>query len=183
METFRMGDDLPVEKVRLKQPLHVVLIPRTTWEDNVRSRFTKSRWDALRKAQYQRANYQCEICGESGLNQGYAYPVECHEVWEFDDQQHIQKLVRLIALCPGCHQVQHAGREAAVKGSSGLEKVIRRLRKVNGWTAKEAQRHLQKAFDVWQSRSKHKWELDLTALQSSAVVPGVGESGGSPQDA
>jgi hypothetical protein len=28
-------------------------------------------------------------------------------VWRFDDRTHVQALVRMIALCPVCHQVKH----------------------------------------------------------------------------
>lgn len=36
-------------------------------------------------------------------------PVECHEVWDYDDDRKIQRLERRVALCPACHEVKHAG--------------------------------------------------------------------------
>ena len=32
-----------------------------------------------------------------------------HEVWDYDDARRVQRLVRLIALCPACHEVKHLG--------------------------------------------------------------------------
>jgi hypothetical protein len=44
-----------------------------------------------------------EICKETGKTQGYKHNVECHEIWEYNDEDKIQKLIGLISLCPICH--------------------------------------------------------------------------------
>jgi 5-methylcytosine-specific restriction endonuclease McrA len=59
----------------------------------------------LRKRTYRQANYRCQVCG----GRGSKHPVECHEIWHYDDENKIQKLMGLIALCPSCHQVKHIG--------------------------------------------------------------------------
>src|SRR5579862_704679 len=100
--------------MRGRKNLTINLIPSTAWYKNLRSELPKGEWDKLRKAQYKTANYVCEICGASGLEQGFKWPVEAHEVWEFDDKEHIQKLISLIALCPLCHMCQHYGRSSAI---------------------------------------------------------------------
>jgi hypothetical protein len=44
------------------------------------------------------ANNKCEICKETGKTQGYKHNVECHEIWIYNDEDKIQKLIGLISL-------------------------------------------------------------------------------------
>ena len=137
----------------------IELVPNTAWGVNVRSEVSAEEWDIIRKKVYRAAGYKCEICGGVGDK----WPVECHEVWHYDDEHHAQTLVRMIALCPACHAVKHMGRSFAVgKGSQALV----HLAAVNGWSVLEAARYYADAFDVWEERSRHKWRLDLSALQA-----------------
>lgn len=46
-----------------------------------------------------------KVCG----GRGEKWPVECHEMWQYDDKNHVQKLAGLIALCPDYHKVKHIG--------------------------------------------------------------------------
>jgi hypothetical protein len=62
-------------------------------------------WERLRLAAATAAGNRCEICG----GRGRRHPVECHDVWEHDDGRRRQRLVRLIALGPACHEVKHLG--------------------------------------------------------------------------
>jgi hypothetical protein len=141
--------------------LTVELVPATAWGDNLRSRLTPARWDELRKAQYKLANYCCEICGGKGSK----HPVECHEVWEYDDEKLTQKLLRLIALCPRCHRVKHAGRTITTS-PRGEAEVMEWLMRVNRWGTPEAKHHLASAFDLWRTRSQFKWTLDISVLDA-----------------
>jgi len=63
--------------------LTVELVPSSSWFSNVRSNVSKKTWDFLRKSTYKKANHRCEICG----GRGDKWPVECHEVWDYDDQK------------------------------------------------------------------------------------------------
>lgn len=87
--------------------LTIELVPSTSWFSNLRSLLSSEEWDKIRRGCYKNANYKCEIC--SGV--GPKHPVECHETWEYDEKQGIQKLIGLIALCPSCHEVKHVGLE------------------------------------------------------------------------
>ncbi len=91
----------------LKKPprFGVELVPASYWFSNVRSHVTREVWDQLRRQTYEATGHICEICGEVGRK----HPVECHEVWHYDDEWRIQKLERLIALCPSYHAVKHSG--------------------------------------------------------------------------
>ena len=102
--------------------LTIELVPRTSWYSNVRSNVSEAEWDRLRRPVYHRAGSRCEICG----GRGQKHPVECHEVWLYDDAAGIQRLVDLIALCPSCHGVKHLGR-SHVKG--GGDEAIEQLDK------------------------------------------------------
>ncbi len=85
--------------------LTIELVPKTSWCHNVRALTDELGWDRIRRQVYRQAGYRCEICG----GRGPEHPVECHEVWRYDDRTRVQLLVRMIALCPACHQVKHLG--------------------------------------------------------------------------
>ena len=141
--------------------LTVELVPSTSWFTNVRSLLPEGEWDLVRRAVYRRARYRCEVCG----GQGEAHPVECHEVWAYDDERHIQRLEGLVALCPACHRVKHLGL-ASVNGR--YDEALQHLASVNGWTLAEAERYAGAAFAQWEERSRHPWKVDLGALESPA---------------
>lgn len=137
--------------------LEAELVPKTQWNANLRKELPRDQWDSLRKECYRVANYTCEICGGIGPN----HPVECHEIWHYDDQNHIQRLDGLIALCPSCHLVKHLG-YANVSGKR--DDAIDQLIKVNNITMLEALHYIEDVFNLWRERSKHQWELDLSWL-------------------
>jgi hypothetical protein len=133
------------------------LVPESSWCNNLRSELERGAWDVLRKEVYRLANYRCEICG----GRGEKWPVECHEVWEFDEGKGVQRLVRLEGICPACHEVKHIGL-AEVRGR--YEAAMGHLCKVNGCGRAEGERIVEKAFDDWGRRSEMEWKLDLSFL-------------------
>ena len=141
--------------------LSVELIPTTCHYSNVRTTVTKKEWDKIRFMSYEKAEHKCEICGERGKNQGQKHDVECHEIWDYNDETHVQKLVGLISLCPICHLVKHIGRALAMRKK---EVAYNQLAKVNKWTLKEVQQHIVDSFELHKQRSKHEWTLDLSIL-------------------
>lgn len=142
--------------------LEIGLVPSTCWFSNVRSAVTKADWEVLKKATSERAGRKCEICGGVGPK----WPVECHEIWHYDDVKKVQTLKGLIALCPSCHQTKHIGL-AQIRGK-GTEATIH-LAKVNGITLKEATAYIESAFVVWRERSKHQWKLDIDFLKGLGI--------------
>ena len=143
--------------------LSVELVPASCWCENVRSVVTAREWDRLRKAVYARADNKCEICGE----QGRRHPVECHEIWSYDDTTKVQRLERLIALCPSCHEVKHLGL-AEVRGRA--RQAMLHLQRVNGWTEQQTIEYVAAQFDLWAARSKHAWKTELEKLNDHGVV-------------
>ena len=141
--------------------LTIELIPKTCHYSNVRTTVTKQEWNKIRFISYEAANNKCEICGDVGKNQGYKHNVECHEIWDYDDTNHVQKLVGLISLCPVCHQVKHIGRAIAM-GRHQL--VYKQLMKVNKWTPKQVENYILKCFEIQKERSEYQWSLDISLL-------------------
>lgn len=135
--------------------LTIELVPSTSWYDNLRSLLPKDKWDHLRRACYRKAKYRCEICG----GRGPQWPVECHEIWEFDDAQRKQILRGLIALCPQCHAVKHIGL-AGLRGKK--EEAEAHLAKVNGWTISQAREYIAESFRLWERRSRKEWDVDIS---------------------
>jgi len=129
--------------------LTVELVPHTCWFSNVRDHVSREIWDRLRKATYRQAGNVCEICG----GRGSRWPVECHEIWHYDDKKHIQMLVGLTALCPSCHAVKHIG----LSGIRGKGKEVEaHLAQINGWSKQETVAYLKKVWHTWEVRSRYE---------------------------
>lgn len=138
--------------------LEIALVPRTAWYQNLRSLFTTQQWDFIRKTAYHRANYCCEICGGKGLK----HPVEAHEEWHYDDENHVITLDRVTAICPDCHRVKHIGL-AEVRNE--LDIALEHLSKINQQSMEESKAQAKRAFEVWCERSSHQWTMNLKNLR------------------
>ena len=146
-----------------KPKLAVELIPSTCHFSNVRTTVTSAEWDKIRFISYAAADNKCEICKSNGTLQGYKHKVECHEIWDYDDINHVQTLIGLISLCVICHQVKHIGRAIAI----GKQAVcFQQLAKVNNWSQKQIEEHIVASFQLHKERSKHQWTLDISLLRT-----------------
>lgn len=142
--------------------LNIELVPQTCWFSNVRSILTKKQWDIV-KSQVANAAYDmCQICGGIGPK----HPVECHEIWTYDDAKQIQKLTGMIALCPDCHRVKHIGL-AQIRGKG--EQAIKHFMKVNKLSQKQTEKAIQEAFNIWAKRSDMEWTLDISHLKEYGI--------------
>ncbi len=139
--------------------LTIELVPSSAWYSNVRSEVSKDQWDIIRKKAYKQSNYRCEICS----GKGDKWPVECHEIWNYDDTNKTQTLTGLIALCPNCHKSKHVGL-AQLNGEFDI--VIAQLMKVNDMTEPEALDYVEESFKVWRERSSYKWECDISYIDT-----------------
>jgi hypothetical protein len=155
-----IGDDGELLAPRTR--LTVELVPRTCWFSNLRSELSKDEWDRLRQPVFERAGRRCDVCGQRGT----AHPVECHEVWEYDDEEHIQHLAGLVALCPACHEAKHIGHASTV-GRAGQARA--HLTRVNGWSMDMVELYLESVFEQWSRRSQHEWSLDLSWLRRFGI--------------
>lgn len=142
--------------------LTVEIVPKTCWFSNVRSHVDKQTWDVLRRRTYRKAKNRCEVCG----GRGPQWPVECHEIWHYDDENRVQKLTGLTALCPSCHEVKHIGL-ANVNGRGDI--AAAHLAKINRWTSEQTAAYLKNVWEIWAERSAHSWQLDLSFLELYGV--------------
>ena len=137
--------------------LNIEFVPTTCWYKNVRSIVSPEQWDIIRKSVYKRANYVCDICGDRGKE----HPVECHEIWEYDDIKQIQILKGFQALCPSCHEVKHLGRsELTGRGKVAHEWFM----KINNLTEKEAKELILDARIQFYIRSQKSWTRNIDIL-------------------
>lgn len=146
----------------MKHKLTIELVPKTSWYSNVRSNVTKSEWDVIRNKSYEYANHVCEICGDVGTNQGVNHKVECHEIWDYNDETNEQTLEGLISLCPYCHKTKHVGL-AQINGE--LDIVIKQLMKVNDMSYDDVISYISESFNIWSKRSAFDWKLNINYLE------------------
>ncbi|KAF1702949.1 HNH endonuclease signature motif containing protein [Pseudoxanthomonas kaohsiungensis] len=138
--------------------LCVELVPTSAWKSNVRSVVRPGTWDRIKRDVSTAASYRCVTCGRAGSG----HPVECHEIWAYDDDRGVQALAGLAALCPDCHMVKHFGL-AVARGQS--EYALRWLAQVNTWTPAQAFAHVKEAFRIHAERSRRSWRLDVGLLE------------------
>ncbi len=137
--------------------LTIELVPSSSWFDSVKARVTEAQWDYMRNVTYTAGNHHCQICG----GRGPTHPVECHERWLFKDDERLQKLLGMTALCPACHEVKHID-IAEWKGRR--DHAATHLAKVNEWDMVDAIEYINHAVDVRERRSEPDREVDLRSL-------------------
>jgi hypothetical protein len=156
--------------------LTIELVPKTCWFSNVRSRVSPRDWDRIRYQVYEEAGHRCEVC----RGRGSRHVVECHELWEYDERRGIQRLVRMVALCPACHEVKHIGL-AQIKARGDIAEA--HLAAINDWTADQASHYVADAFALWRERSTKDWTLDVAVLTKYGIEAAVATEGDSAADA
>ncbi len=146
--------------------LGIELVPFTMHGCNVRSRISADQWKKVCSVVHKKArnDHRCQICNRSGKSQGFTWPVECHEVWDFNEATGTQKLTGMQSICPMCHKVKHLG--LATRQGYG-EAALVHLAKVNGIDAACAEKLVAHAKTVVKQRSSQEWKLDLTYLNKN----------------
>lgn len=141
--------------------LETELVPEALWGKSLREQYP-TQWGKLKGMARAWAGSKCEICGGTGTK----YPVEIHEVWEYTvtDMNGLQRLLRLIALCPACHAAKHYGRSAIVRFPDGLRKLRQHMMSVNGCSEKELNLSLAEARRIWDERNRLEWSQDLSSF-------------------
>jgi hypothetical protein len=145
-----------------KLRLDIELVPSSSWMNNVRAILTVKQWNLLKSQVYDKAWNMCEVCGGAGSK----HPVECHEIWAYDDRNQSQKLTGMVALCPPCHRAKHFGL-AQMRGKG--ETALKHFMKVNKLKKSEAEGYIKVAFETWAKRSEKEWKLDLSHLKEYGI--------------
>lgn len=141
------------------------LVPKTCWYSNVRDHVKQSQWDKIRNWCYARADFRCEICGDTGINQGRKHRCEAHEIWDYNDEAKVQTLVGLISLCPRCHEVKHYGRATILGNDKRARNHLKRINTAWGW--KDVFKHCEDAVKEYEKRSSHEWILNMDWLNET----------------
>ena len=158
--------------------LKIELVPKTMWRKNVRAVISKQNWDALRwsfGATKIPPPFTKSAARELGLPEpklqkkltchyceAYQDNLELHELWEYNDEQLIQRLVGLVPVCEDCHLSLHFGFANTVNLGDRAKQHISRI---NGWTDKETDKYVNYIFKRWFIRSQNDYSLDLTFLK------------------
>jgi len=139
--------------------LTIEMVPKSSWNSNLRSILKQKQWDVVRRNCYAEANHLCEVCGRDGT-------LHCHEKWEYDDKKKIQKLTGLVALCRDCHMCKHFGFALVMhhKGELSIDRVKNHFMDINGVAEDEFRKIVMDEMRLWAERSKEEWKLDIKYL-------------------
>ena len=131
-------------------------MPEECWRSNLRSVLPPNLWDIVRKDAYKRAGWRCTVCGRQGR-------LEAHEKWSYDEENALQKLDDVVALCRECHEVKHISRTSLF----GREKeAMAHFMKVNGVSQTEYHEALQEMNEEYLRRNKIEgWVTDISWLK------------------
>jgi len=147
--------------------LTIELVPSTVWFESIYQIYKRShqenKWRKIKKEIFEKEGRKCWICGAENTR------LEAHEFWEYDDKNHIQKLVAIHHLCSMCHKIKHIGfwcytengiRQLERAGLS-REDLINHFCRVNNCSRENFEKHERKAFKIWRERSKYEWKQDF----------------------
>lgn len=163
-----------------KMKLQPELVPASAFYSNLRKILTVSEWDKLRKQVYAEHDHVCQICGDTGLNQGRRHKVECHEVWGYqqidaEPWRGYQVLESLQCLCPMCHAVKHIGFQL-IKGKAHYIQALQHMMKVNGKKdLLDVGVKVTEAFHKHAEMSKIQWDLSLEHINHHLKIYGIDE--------
>lgn len=138
-----------------KYKLDFEFVPEECWFYNLRKILKPADWDRVRKDAYARAHGRCSVCGARAR-------LEAHEVWSYDDEQALQQLQDVVALCHACHEVKHISRAQLMgRGADAMEQFMR----VNDCSQMEFHEALAEANREYLRRNRVEgWTTDMTWL-------------------
>lgn len=146
--------------------LVIDFVPKTCWCKKIRYALVPEDFKRLEGLVINRTNRQCEACGVKDPNHEFRMEVQAR--WEYDvsDGKYMQRLVRLMAMCPDCHEVTHFGK-ACLDGRR--DAAIVHLQKAANMSAENAQAHADAAYTKLRELNEHEWELDLSLFTNNGL--------------
>ena len=83
-----------------KFKLIIELVPSTVWFSSIYQIYKRNnqlnKWRKIKKELFEKGGRRCWVCDKEGSR------LEAHEFWEYDDENHLQKLVAIHHLCGMC---------------------------------------------------------------------------------
>jgi len=143
--------------------LEIELVPSSCWWTNIRSNVKESEWNRIRFVTGGLADFKCEICGERGTR----HPVECHEVWVYNERKKTQTLLKFQCICPLCHITKHLGLSLIL---DSYERSVERFTELNNLTSTKAKKLIDQTFKQHKVRSRTKWKLDISLLSNYNII-------------
>ena len=137
----------------LRLTLH--LVPETSYGKNLREKIGRD-WQELRRIRSAHGR-KCVYCG--WVESGGKY-THLHELWDYDDERHIQKLIGFECVCPDCHSIHHWG-FSKFKGLD-MDYLLEHACEINGCSESEFRKHIEDSFETWRERSRHTWTTDTS---------------------
>lgn len=134
--------------------LKIELVPNPLQNKGLSSVLPYREWRKIAYAKKKRAGRRCEICGDDwgGLN--------CHEIWSYNDETHVQKLEGFIVLCDICHQITHIDCISYAGVSWAFVDLSKHFMDVNKCDEKTYKDHKDAAIEECKQRSKYEWTTD-----------------------
>ncbi|NHZ44718.1 hypothetical protein [Massilia aquatica] len=141
------------------------MVPASSWGASLHRLLDDARWQTLRSKTFAACGHRCEVCGAAG-------PLECHELWSYNEPMRIescgvQRLEKLIGLYSACHETQHLG---FAKMSGRLDQALAHLALLNDWTEDQVSRHYRDCAEEFMRRSQSRWMLDLGHIDVDITV-------------
>ena len=141
----------------MQYKLNFELVPDSCWYSNLRSILSKKQWDFIRQDAKERAGGKCMICGRKTDR------LDAHERWSYNQENAVQTLEDVVAVCKSCHALIHIGLTQLRGGEENAEKHFLR---VNKCTYADYRKALGEANELHQKLNQiPEWKLDLTYLK------------------
>jgi hypothetical protein len=136
-------------------PVVPELVPIPLQGQSLKRLLKRSEWDKIRQEVFEKQGHKCGICRSQAK-------LSCHEVWEYDDKECVQRLIRLEGICGLCHFATHIGNAQclAAEGHLELEAVHDHACRVNNCARTKWEKEIAKAFGAWRARNLKAWTID-----------------------
>ena len=142
--------------------LKIEMVPQTLWNVNLRYLLTNKKWQEIRQSEFRRIGthngyYECEIClaRKSSL--------DCHEIWDYHDNNTIQTFKGLVLLCKKCHLIKHIGFATKLcnEGKMSMKSLVNHFSYVNKVGEDVFEQHFEEEYAKWEQRSEVDWKQNL----------------------
>ena len=142
----------------MKYKLNIELVPDGCWYSNLRTLLSKEQWDFIRKDVKERSGGRCMICGKQTTR------LDAHERWRYDEENAVQILDDILAVCKDCHGVIHFG--FTQLKSKNIEHYENHFMKVNGCNYAQFREALNQAnIDHVRRNQVSEWKINLNYLK------------------